>query len=861
MQTIWAKHDKPTGLIHPLHAHLADVAAVVELLLDHTPLGQRLAEAMGCTALSPKQRASLILLAALHDVGKVNHGFQEQIAEKPRFSRRNHHRFLLASMDYDPLADAIDDALKPLGLDEADAVELFHTTVAHHGLPLDATPDIANNVFWKPIAGVRDPVAEIRRLAELALRWSGLAGAEGPPLVVTPALTHLWAGTLTLADWIGSTESLFQFTPDANPEAYWPLARQRAADGCRRIGVAPSSVQLDPDAGTALLALIFPSVFGDRGAAPTRLQEHAATMPLPQPGTRLLIESETGSGKTEAALTLYARLRAAGTVAGMVFALPTRATASAMHRRIKEALAGIYGAGAPAVVLAVGGQGPRTGGSGELAEQPLTYDDDAEGPDPARLWASQGAKRYMAGEIVVATLDQLLLGALPVRHAHMRLAAATRHLLVVDELHSYDRYMTGVLAELLAVHTGHRGIALFMSATLSAGARRELGAAAEPEAGRDEAEERPYPSLSVCRAGEPWRDVHLPSSAAPKQVPWRVCDGTEGLAQAVRAAAGGARVLVLRNTVRGARATVAELREQALSHLLWSPRAGATPAYHSRYAPPDRKWLDEAVLETFGRGTPGGGVILVATQVAEQSLDVDFDLLVTDLCPVDVLLQRIGRLWRHPERTRPACCELATALVLAPEGGMERYLETFYRAGPDGWGTVYPDLGDLELTLGLVCGETSIEIPRDNRRLVEAVYHQDARASLDSDAWRSYRDAREGIEFATVAHARQSVIRFRETYAAGARQFSAAAETKIRTRLGDDQVRVPLTAPVRCRYADDEVDFVDLPEKDVAKAGVFPPVATTTGIEGEYRLGEYVITYGDDGWLWRGESIDPAGAP
>jgi len=216
---------------------------------------------------------------------------------------------------------------------------------------------------------------------------------------------------------------------------------------------------------------------------------------------------------------------------------------------------------------------------------------------------------------------------------------------------------------------------------------------------------------------------------------WRLCDEHMGLTHAVTAARAGARVCVLRNTVGGARDTVARLRDEDAGDLLWRPCGSKyTPAYHSRYTLPDRKALDRAVLASYGRGcSSGSGRILVATQVAEQSLDVDFDVLVTDLCPIDVLLQRLGRVWRHRERDalRPDACSAVQAWVIEPAAGFEPLLQRRY-GGLNGWGTVYEHLGLLELTRRTVSGTPEIALPRDNRSLVESVYHTQNQGVLRS---------------------------------------------------------------------------------------------------------------------------------
>lgn len=867
--TFWAKRARDgSGRIHPLFAHSADVCAVLErMIAPGSALASRLAATQGTADLHPRHRASLLYLAALHDVGKTNHGFQEQWAAPRRFARRGHVKVLLQSLGYDPLFEAVVELLLRLELADEDALEMFRTAVAHHGRPWDVPETNQWRALWETYPDVpRDPVAGIRRLGALALRWSGLADAPaGPPLRVTPALTHLFAGALTLADWIGSTERAFPFAPDADPESYWPTARSRAEAACAAIGLAARKVELAAD-GDALLRRIFPDVFrADMDRAPTRLQLHLAGMPLPAPGTRLLVESETGSGKTEAALVLYARLRAAGRVDGLVFALPTRATTKAMYDRVDAALPGIYGDRLPSVALAAGGTQPAARAASDgavLADPPVVYDEpgeeDARSAAELARWSSQDARRFMAAEIVVGTLDQLLLGALPVRHAHLRLAGLTRHLLVVDELHAYDRFMTGVLRRLLELHTGHGGIALFMSATLADEARREFGGGTEPEPSRAEAERRPYPSLSLCPPGGAWSEQGLSSPSRPRTVRWAACALADGLARAVEAAGAGARVLVIRNTVRGARAAVDELRGAGAEALLWRPRGDAAPAYHSRYAPPDRAALDASVLGLFGRGRPGAQTILVATQVAEQSLDVDFDLLVTDLCPVDVLLQRIGRLWRHPERIRPRATTEARAWVVAPEEGIEAILASGSKTGRDGWGTVYPDLVHLELTLHAIRERGEIEIPRDNRPLVESVYHPERRGQLEQlPAWKTYVLDRDGKAFATATHAGNTALRFStETYVASALRFGDAAEARIRTRLGDDRVRLPLGREIPCRYAPGAtVDFVELPADVCAAAGVDFAAPGFTDWETlpdgvRCRLGEYTLSYTDAGWEW-----------
>lgn len=892
LERFWAKLGNGDASYHPLVAHSADVAAVFRALLEPPGVfAVRLAGAAGLRELRSSDRAALVYLAVLHDLGKANHGFQEKrypCKQRRRWAAYDHLDAVYGSLrDSTPLRRLLGELASAVHPDPEIGADLMAATIYHHGRPGPLRTDrvlTESKKLWEQDAQTgRDPLAHIRHLAVHARRWSGLDELpnEPEPLPITPAFTHLYAGLLTLADWIGSNEQIFKFTPEADnePDRYWterafPLARE----ACAQIGLVPRTQPVSLS-GLPLLKALFPATFRDAGHPPTDLQTRIATLPLPGPGARLLIESETGSGKTESALALYARIRAERNVTGLMFALPTRATASAMYNRVLAALPGLYPDGVrPTVALAIGGEGPRTEATAAVEQtlpaNPQTWDEEI-GPElqVLRNWASERSKTFLAAEIVVGTLDQALLAALRVKHAHLRLAPLSRHLLVVDELHSYDRYMATALARLLALHTQAGGIALFMSATLSDAERRRFGGATEPEPTLTQATERPYPLLSICNApNAPWCELKIEASNAAgqvttKRIRWQ-CEADEAaaLGQAIRAARAGARVCVLRNTVSGARRTVRQVHDAGAADVLWMPGAHLfTPAYHSRYTLPDRKALDQAVLDVFGKGAPvGRGVLLVATQVAEQSLDVDFDLLITDLCPVDVLLQRIGRLHRHQRDGRPAGYTEPHALVLVPAGGLEPLLRA--KIKPNGWGTVYPDLCDLELTSRLIDAEPEIEIPRQNRYLVEQVYHPE-RQEILAYAWQQHREEQAAKDCAHQTHAHGVCVDFDETYSQNRGNYYLSKEALIRTRLGDDQIRVALPAPLPGCYDDrGTVGYVDLPEREIVRAGVdfVAPRAEGGEREGDrvrFTLGELAFAYGPDGWEWGGAADLPTSNP
>jgi CRISPR-associated endonuclease/helicase Cas3 len=864
----WAKLDEKTGDWHPLIAHSADVATVMWQLLTPGALFERhLAWCIGQKALTLEQRAALCLLAALHDIGKTNHAFQENRSRRraSRYFREGHVRVLLQSLQASrALRRTVARAFR--GLNEADDSrlgDLLTTVICHHGRPWKVNPRSELGHLWQKANG-REPIREIERIATLAREWTGAEDLSSlSALWASTRATHLFAGLLTLADWIASTREAFEFCPDADadPNAYWQTALRRAEKACEEFGVTPKT-RVTNRRGTSLLETLFPEVFPRH--SPTKLQQFLSEMLLPNGGTRFLIESETGSGKTEAVLILYAILRAAGLVSGLVFALPTRATAKGLFQRIRAAAKQMYGEGEmPTIALAVGGAAPELGSSKPTLNalgKTVGDDGDKAGVSAKELvrWASQSSKKFLAAEIVVGTIDQVLLAGLPVKHAHLRLAALSRHLLVVDEIHSYDRYMGTVLANLLNAHTAWGGLAVFMSATLSDAERARYGGAGQTEGTRSESEQRPYPLLSVLQpGGTTWEEVPLATPGAPqKAITWRTGEEGRALRRAIELACEGARVGIIRNTVAAARKTVESIRAMGGAALLWRPskEAEGTPAYHSRYGAPDRKALDEAVLRSFGKGSAEQGVILVATQVAEQSLDVDFDWLVTDLCPIDVLLQRLGRLHRHPERGRPDLSSRAEAWVIVPENGWRSFWAS--GRGPNGWGTVYLDLADLELTWRAVRESPTVSIPRDNRRLIEQVYHSESRAELAADSeWATYieqvKREHDGVEVQGL----QARLDFDATYAEAAGQFNLSDEEAVRTRLGEDQVEISLGKGFIGHYSTAPIRSVTVPVRVLRKAGVKPEaMGPAVRVEGApvptWQIDGWVLRYTEQGWVW-----------
>ena len=811
----WAKFEE--GKIHLLEHHLADVGACFEALLAQPTIRKRLARSGGLEDLDKATVARLSILAALHDIGKANVGFQTQVwrAEdlpegKTRPGRAGHTSDMVPVLMGNDRKTAEwffkalgwwNDAMSYWDKRDGETVcALLVATLSHHGLPLQLEGGRSPNpAVWRPFDAI-NPEETVARIGRLVMEWFPDAfSADTPRLPSAPAFQHLFLGLCNWADWIGSDETRFQFE-DQPQDDYIDTARTKAREAISAIGLDISeqrkSLEVLPDFG---------SLFDIPGSPKPNAIQRASASDTPLDEQLIIIESETGSGKTEAALWRFAKMYAAGLVDGLYFALPTRAAAVQIHGRVKRFISNLFPEQHHSpVVLAVPGYDPGEDAARVGLPQ---YDDVASGHDHNdRPWASENPKRYLAAQIAVGTVDQAMMGALKVKNAHMRAACLARNLLVVDEVHASDAYMSRILRALLEAHLGAGGYALLMSATLGSVARGQWLAAGRTTQSTDnlsleEAINASYPAVSLMTpAGKTVTAVdnngqEKTVSIAQEPV---MHDFDAVASKALGAARKGAKVLVVRNTVGYAIRTQQALEEAAGPDdkgLLFDID-GKPTLHHGRFAAVDRKRLDGRVEELLGKERPDGGRVVVGTQTLEQSLDIDADLLITDLCPVDVLLQRIGRLHRHQRYDRPNGYKVPRCIVITLEGEdlspLLNRVENANGLGPHGG--VYEDLRTLEATRRLVAQYGEWRIPEMNRELVERATHPDALAEIVrelGDEWRVHANNVEGGEIADGLTANFAVIRRDKSFFTDNRDvLFGDMEERIRTRLGDDRLDV-----------------------------------------------------------------------
>ncbi|MDC6166474.1 CRISPR-associated helicase Cas3' [Paucibacter sp. XJ19-41] len=813
---IWGKLQRNdeggVSAIHSLIDHMLDVAACFIAMTECEAIRRALNTTAG-RALQASDLQRLAVLVLLHDIGKCCPGFQakywpESVARKlgwPVHSGHGAEGWTLFESD-DPRALVVVQGLPLTAMNDwGEAVlTLLHASISHHGKPVQVKH---NSQDWAPVwqAGqlIYDPAAAVARIGQTCLDVYPLAfkvvDAELPD---SPAFTHIFAGLVQLADWLGSDtrDGFFPYSLPGENRALSAPDRARYAVRVIGLDVLAQRLAVNQQPPSFFQAFDLP------GARPMQ-----AAMSAKDLGPVAILEAETGSGKTEAALWRFLHLFQRGEVDSLYFALPTRVAATQIHQRVRDFASRVWPAGTPLVVRALPGY--------EAADEALPqrlpgyrvlWSDSPGDAQSERRWAVESPKRYLAATIAVGTVDQALLAALPLKHAHLRHAMLARSLLVVDEVHASDAYMTALLEQLLRAHVACGGQALLLSATLGAVARSKflsIGTARRSAAPTLlEALRQPYPALSTQVGG--FAQVRtIEGNPRHKEVSWHLLDEIDQperiAARALEAAQRGARVLVIRNTVPAAVATLraleALLEAQDLSDELLFKVNGIATLHHSRFSRQERPLLDDQVQAQMGkqRVSPGGR-ILIGTQTLEQSLDIDADLLITDLCPMDVLLQRLGRLHRHarpsaeqPGDVRPMGFETAQAWVLTPAGHdltpllkrMQHGLGPLRSKGKSLDG-VYLDLRIIEATRRLIAAQPSRQIPADNRLLVEQATHPEGLDLISKglgEAWQQFGQEVDGSTAAKASLGGLQALAYTQGF--GEHPFPEAGE-QLATRLG-----------------------------------------------------------------------------
>lgn len=647
-----------------LPQHMLDAAGAAEYVWDEwAPLAVRDSVARETGLSVEDARTLLSWLAAVHDVGKAILTFQGQLEARDGYGHfldrlraaglpvrpvplertvgRLHHS--LASMML------VRDWLTAQGIRRTHATRLAAVLDAHHGSPSLAENRGSAEAVLATYAGAWADVHH--ELLEFAADISGIHSVLPSMRTKLRASGQmLLTGLVIMADWIASSEDAFPLTTRG-------YSGERSAECLQKIDLTAPWVPHPPDSDSSEvldehLRQRF-SLPDSAKARPVQVAAAAASRKLAGSGL-VVIEAPTGEGKTEAALTAAEILAEKCGSGGLIFAAPTMSTADGLFHRVLDWTANTSAGAVTSMFLAhsksrLNSEYRRLRSTGIGLDEP----DRAEGAVVASQWMS-GRKKGVLSNMSVATVDQILFLALQAKHSMLRHLGLAGKVVVIDEVHAYDAYMSEYLATALAWLARYRVPVVLLSATLPGEQKRALLAAYGSEVADVEVGElsSAYPLVTSISGN----GLHeLPVEARPADLHARVEveeDALERLTELLQEeTSSGGCVLVICNTVRRAQDAYRSLRESFPEQV---------ELHHAAFLASERVAKETALRESLGpRARVGSGRperrIVVATQVAEQSLDIDVDLLITDIAPVDLLIQRIGRLHRHarPASDRP----------------------------------------------------------------------------------------------------------------------------------------------------------------------------------------------------------------
>jgi CRISPR-associated endonuclease/helicase Cas3 len=637
---LWGKTTQDVNVFHPALYHMLDVAHVAQQLLSPRATRRwRQALAYALNANADDLHEWLPFLIALHDIGKLSVPFQ--ILNEKQATRLKNEGFCLARANQHDGRSLHHATIGRILLNELPFVQEWpdHFRTAclevisgHHGtyrpesmIDVERLQAIGEPPEWQSFRKQAVQLLE----SYLCLQWPD---PLPEPANVSAAIAA-FNGFCILCDWLGSDETYFTPKPHMALPDYVRHSRRQAYQRVKEAGFFQTAVSHAPTSFAGLFN--FP-------ARPLQAAiDHIPNDLLAEP-TLTIIEAPTGEGKTEAALALARRIAALRGTDEMFVALPTTATSNAMYDRVTMHLVERLGLESHLVQL-VHGQSFLE--KDDLSVNPLS---NGEGEPPAALDWFAPKKKALLAPFGVGTIDQAELAALNVKHNALRLIGLAGKVVILDEVHAYDTYMTTIIKRMLAWLSALGSSVILLSATLPTQKRQELAAAFAGDTAALISKRSAYPDLLVIGKGaysppeaigvyQPDKQIHVASLPYDDH---QAADKANWLLQQVQE---GGCACWITNTVDRAQSIFKELRQICPDDVLLT-------LLHGRFPHEDRARLEYEVLSRYSNGKhasrPPKGIV-VGTQVLEQSLDLDFDVMATDLAPIDLILQRAGRLHRH----------------------------------------------------------------------------------------------------------------------------------------------------------------------------------------------------------------------
>ncbi len=776
----WGKAEHQGDRFHLLPYHCLDVAAVGFAVLKKIPaLKRRMAQLTGMDEEVLVQW--LLVLLALHDLGKFLDAFQQL---RPDILQRlqNREKISNSGVRHDTLGyffwrEEILPYFRELGIlakkqtrtatpDVAALDAWMCAATGHHGVPHEEQ-NIRIQDFMHKECDVDAAKEFVREIFSLF----GVEDQAFPEVDVDKAKISSWwiAGFIVLCDWLGSSRKAEEFCGQVMPLAkYWDDAVAWADGVVSASGIVPAEVNthftiMDLFAGKNLQV-----------SDVTPLQRVSTEQQIGSGPQLFILEDVTGSGKTEAAVVLVSLLMSRGLADGVYFGLPTMATSNGMYRRMSKVYRRLFSPKSnPSCVLAHSAR--------ELSEEFRKSMQVREGADsqdykdgsvPAgaycSAWLADSRKKALLADIGVGTVDQAVLGVLPSRHQSLRLLGLLGKVLVIDEVHSADSYQNALICDLLKAQAYTGGSAILLSATLAKTQRQGFVNAFAKGLGRVAPElvrtgNRDYPLLTRLDLQELHEQVVETRKSVARSVTVEFLHSEQEVLRLLKETVDLGRCACwIRNTVKDTR--------NAYNALITNIPADKLGLFHARYALQDRLDIENAVLDRFGPDSnvdTRRGQVLVSSQVTEQSLDLCFDVMVSDLAPIDLLIQRAGRLQRHVRDANGNRIKGedqrggAILYVYAPQWS-DKPSADWLKSSIPGTAAIY-QAHRLWLTQRRMRATGQFRMPEDARSLVEAVYADQVTNELpDGLLLSAQREA--GDHSAIASHAKSNALKLAEGY-------------------------------------------------------------------------------------------------
>jgi len=605
------------------------------------------------------------LIAAAHDVGKVSPTFQNKIYSN--LAQRNESVLSLLK-EFNP--DLEKNWKGHGGVSQASVsaenVGKFIPEILgqHHGF----SPDLSQ---YQATSGVFGGQLWHEHRLDLLAQLKDKLNVDFP-IVKSDLQAKVLSGLTSVADWIGSG-ALFDDPSDDN----WLPLVDRALDEAGFVKPQLKS------------GLSFTDVFGFT-PKDTQVKLIEATN---QPGVYIL-EAPMGLGKTEAALYVAYQLIEKGLATGLYFALPTQLTSDKIHERVNQFLERILDEDSPHKKALL------VHGNAKLKQFVM-----GEEGNPGGAWFAQG-KRGILAPFAVGTIDQALMSVMNVKHGFVRTFGLAGKVVILDEVHSYDSYTGTILDSLVSALRQLHCTVIILSATLTLERRAKLLGETPSQTGYPlitaQANNTGLKEIAVAKISDVCVNIHHKNSQSSFE-------------EALNRASQGQQVLWIENTVNEAQLAYKKLGDRAQSLGI------DCGLLHSRFTKENRATNEDKWVTLFGKEGVSSrtkhGRILVGTQVLEQSLDIDADFLITRIAPTDMLLQRLGRLWRHANPLRAPSAK-REAWIISPE------LDLAISNPKSAFGASANVYAPYVLcrTLQVWQGLAEVNLPSDIRSLIEATY-------------------------------------------------------------------------------------------------------------------------------------------